>query len=351
MAKVKENFDEASTQAWPSFVDIMSSTIVVLLFALLIVVIVLSVSTVSSSVGTQRDESSPSEVFSQSDVLGEFRAEFQKVLIIANPSLRRRMEIETQDPAYIEPDSSVYSPVESEVDKPKPVEEPGESTKQILGDIPKEIDSKSSEVLKELLIVQRDVIEQQRKVIEQQSKEIEETTREYQSLLSLVTKEQEVEDIRQDITPKENQANFIDTLQTQSRVGGPQEDPNGATRYALNDSSQLATPVMVVPSEDNIIVKFTDNSPFLLEESYELLKEQLQQRISSLNDGSEVMLEAKMSDFAVSQAESQKVAVDRLLVIRSLLLDLGVSAKNIKLKTLDKKDDEQEEDYGFVSIK
>ena len=355
MAK-KVEYNEASTQAWPSFVDILSSTIVVLCFALLIVVIVLSVSTVSSSLGENANESSPSEVRLQSDILGEYRAEFQKVLVITNPSLRREMNIESEEPNTENPERPLFAPVPSQtVENPQEVQEPGQSEREVLGDLPREIVSRSTEVLEELIIVQRDVIEQQRKVIEQQNQEVEDTVREYQSLLALTTREREVEDIRQQIIPRENIAKFIDVPEGE-QLAGPEEVPNGNSRYALDSAQQPNSVVTITPEQNSLKVSFKDNSPFLLEDSYNQLKATLSQIFASIENNNFV-LEATISDFAVSQAEGQRVAVDRLLIIRSILVELGVKPSAIRLRTLQNSDNDQidnsmqEGNYGSVTIR
>jgi hypothetical protein len=350
----KNNYNEASNQAWPSFVDILSSTIVVLCFALLIVVIVLSVSTVSSSQGTNSDQSSPSEIRVQTDILGEFRAEFQKVLIISNPSLRKEIKIENRAPTVDALERPIFTPNPSQVEKsPSNIQEPGDSQKQVLGDIPKNVDSMSVEVLKELIIVQRDVIEQQRKVIEQQDNEIVETTREYQSLLSLVTKEKEVEDIRQNITPKIDQALFVNTDSEQEKLSGPEPTPSGSSRYSLNKAEQPKTEVVIFDKEDSTNIAFKDNSQFLLEKSYLDIKNNLLKKVALYQDKG-VVIEATISDFAVSEAEAQRIAVDRLLIFRSILLEIGVPASAVKLKTVSSNKEQnvnQEESYGSITIK
>ncbi len=353
MAK-KNDYNEASNQAWPSFVDILSSTIVVLCFALLIVVIVLSVSTVSSSQGTNSDQSSPSEIRVQTDVLGEFRAEFQKVLIISNPSLRREIKIENKAPTADTLERPIFTPTPSQVEQSSSnIQEPGDSQKQVLGDIPKNVDSLSVEVLKELIIVQRDVIEQQRKVIEQQDTEIIETTREYQSLLSLVTKEKEVEDIRQKINPKTDQALFVSLDSEGERLTGPDVKPKGNSKYSLNSAEQPKSEIILLEQPDFISVSFKDNSQFLLESSYNSIKEILSKKVALYQDKG-VIIEATISDFAVSEAEAQRTAVDRLLIFRSILLEVGVPASAVKLKTVSSNKEQnvnQEESYGSITIK
>jgi hypothetical protein len=329
----KKNYNEAAEQAWPSFVDILSSTIVVLCFALLIVVIVLSVTRITSASKKESNESSPSSLKQESEIIGDFRAEFQKLVIIANPSLRKEMEIQSDQPTVEVNQPSTYVPDAVTTDKPEPVKEPGESTKQVLGDIPKTINSRSVEVLKELIIVQRDVIEQQRKVIEQQDNEIVKTVREYQSLLSLVTKEKEVEDIRQKINAKPDKANFIDVDDSGQRLTGPSANPRGQGTYVLSPSNAPRQSIEMIDTGSELLFNFKDNASFVRKEDYDQIKASVVKRLDELKS-SGVLVEARMSDYAMSGAESQRMAVERLLIFRSLLIDAGVPPALIKLKTI-----------------
>ena len=353
------NYNEASEQAWPSFVDILSSTVLVLCFALLVLVIVLSVTKVTSSTRKESDESSPSTFRVEADVLGPYRAEFQKLAIVANPSLRREMDIQSEQPITDESNQAIYVPLESvPVEDPQTIKEPGDSLKQVLGDIPKTIDTKSVEVLKELILVQRDVIDQQRKVIEQKDEEIFETVREYQSLLSVVTKENEVEDIRQKIIPREDSAKFIQNLQDGERLTGPTNDPKGKSKYVLSPNNSPTATISVVDSLESLVFKFQDNASYLTTDTYDSVKKSLLTRVEEYKARG-ITLESKVSDFSINGAEGQRVAVERLLIFRSILVELGVSPALIKLKTLKAEERQaeegvekvQEEDYGWISVK
>ncbi|XWO13964.1 peptidoglycan -binding protein [Candidatus Hepatincola sp. Pdp] len=365
----KNNYDEAATQAWPSFVDILSSTVLVLCFALLVLVIILTISRITSATKNLDKESSPSSIQIQSDVLGDYRSRFQKLAIIANPSLRREMKIQSDQPTVDKNDKKpIYVPLDVPdlVEDDQTIREPGDSTKQVLGDIPKTIDTQSLEVLKELIIVQRDVISQQRKVLEQTDKKVKDTVREYQSLLALVTKENEVEDIRQKINPTPDKAKFIETDKTGERVSGANENPEGSGNYFLSPPNNPKATVSLKDTPEGTLISFNDNAPFVSKESYQKAKDMLASKVEDYKEG--VSLEAKVTDFAVSGAEGQRIAVERLLIFRSMLIDLGVPPTAIKLKTVEsntnnnnnagqassadtKDDSDVEQNYGWVAVK
>ncbi len=359
----KNKYDESSTQAWPSFVDILSSTVLVLAFALLVLVIVLSITRITSSIRKQSYETSPSSFKVESEVLGEYRAEFQKLVIIANPSLRKEMEIQSDAPTVEREDQRpVYVPedITDIVENPQDVKEIGDSQKQVLGDMPKIAEVNPIEVLEELIIVQKDVIEQQRKVIEQQDEEIVDAVREYQSLLALITKENEVEDIRQKIAPKPDVAKFVQTDIDGQKIQGNVETPSGEGSLFLSPPNNPNAKVLVREMDQILIFDFNDNAPFLNNESAKAATAAIRNNIENYKEAN-IILEAKVTDYAVSSAEAQRIAVERLLIFRSLLIDAGVSPSLIRLKTIDNTeeasylvDDErnaEELNYGWVAIK
>ena len=242
-------YNEAAEQAWPSFTDILSSTVVVLCFCLLVLVIVLSVTRITSSTARESDQSSPSKVNVESEVLGEYRAEFQKLVIIANPSLMKEMKIQSDQPTTPIVEKQSYTPIDAPiVANNQEIKELGDSKKQVLGDIPKTVDTNTLEVLKELIIVQQDVIAQQRKVIEQQDETIVDSVREYQSLLSLVTKEKEIEDVRQKVFKKPEQASFIEIDSDGERLNGKATELKGNGNYILNSNSNVLSFATYTPT-------------------------------------------------------------------------------------------------------
>jgi hypothetical protein len=345
---------DADLQTWPSFVDVLSSTVVVLAFALLILIIVLSVSKQSSSSSkddlNEKGGSSSEKI--QSVVMSNFKAEFQKLAIVANPSLRKESAIQESDKTV---DSNNKVPeVDTKnftVDSTNAFSEVGQSKKQIMGDIPKIVDTKAMDVLKELLIVQKDVIDQQRKVIEQQEDKLENTVKEYQSLLSLVTKEQSVEDIRQKIIPREQDMNFVQTDGAKTNLTGTSQTPKGNGNYVVNPMSSAVRDLTVVKRADGISFVFNDNAQFLNEFNLQQVKNNLSSKVVGYKTNGAV-LEAKPSNYVISGAEAQRVAVERLLIFRSILIELGVDPSLIKLKTIKStKIEDREEDYGWVSIK
>ena len=178
------------------------------------------------------------------------------------------------------------------------------------------------------------------------------------TLLSLVTKENEVEDIKQKINAKPDQAQFIDTDQSGEKLYGPTRTPKGQSKYALSPSNNPSSIIHVIDGSDGLIFKFQDNAAFVTVESYALVKSAISNRLEEYKSKG-ITIESKVTDFALSGAEGQRIAVERLLIFRSLLIELGVSPSLIKLKTV--KADErraeegaekrQEEDYGWISVK
>lgn len=359
----KNNYNESAEQAWPSFVDILSSTVLVLCFALLVLVLVLSVTRITSSIRKEQNETSPSSYKVESEVLGDYRAEFQKLSIVANPSLREERQIQSDAPTVEKEDKRPYyvpEEVTEVIEKPQEIKEIGDSERQVLGDIPKVIDVNPIEVLEELIIVQRDVIEQQRKVIEQQDENIAETVREYQSLLSLITKETEIEDVRQKITPKPDQAKFTTLELEKNRISGNLEIPSGDGSLFLSPPNNPKSKVAIDNQDEVLFFNFNDNAPFLNKESGEIAIEAIKNNIEKYK-GSNLILETKVTDYSVSGAEAQRIAVERLLIFRSLLIDAGISPSLIRLKTIEGQSEDPaatgskkksaDLNYGWVAIK
>ncbi|MDR0484694.1 MAG: hypothetical protein LBH40_05410 [Alphaproteobacteria bacterium] len=360
----KQEAEDVGAQSWPVYADILSSTLIVLAFALLVMVMVVSVMRVTSSIRNEDHETAPSSYKVESEVLGDYRAEFQKLAIVANPSMREEMQIQSDAPTVDKMDTRpIYVPqdVTDVVDKPQEIKAIGDSERQVLGDMPKVVDVNPIEVLEELIIVQRDVIEQQRKVIEQQDEQINQTVKEYQSLLSLVTKEREVEDIRQKINPTPDVANFVPLDTADQRVSGNVEAPSGQGSMFLSPPNNPRSKIDTETLDDALFFNFNDNAPFLNQESSQLAIETIRNNIEKFS-GSNIILETKVTDFAVSGAEAQRIAVERLLIFRSLLIDAGVSPSLIRLKTIEGQSDDPaannsgqnssaELNYGWVAIK
>lgn len=357
------NYDEASEQAWPGFVDILSSTILVLCFALLVLVLLLSVTRITSSIRNESNETSPSSFKIESEVLGDYRAEFQKLNIVSNPSLRQEMQIQSDAPTVDKIDTRpIFVPedITDVVENPQEIKEIGDSEREVLGDIPKVIDVNPIEVLEELIIVQRDVIEQQRKVIEQQDDQIYETVREYQSLLSLITKEKEIEDVRQKINPKPDVAKFMKLDSNSERLSGDIDSPNGEGSLFQSPPNNPKSIISVNNVEDVLVFNFNDNAPFLNKESSDLAIQAIKDNIETYKN-TNIVLETKSTDYAISGAEAQRIAVERLLIFRSLLIDTGVSPSLIRLKTIEGQSEDPSADggenksvdlnYGWVAIK
>ncbi|KAL0263821.1 UNVERIFIED_CONTAM: hypothetical protein PYX00_011120 [Menopon gallinae] len=252
---------ELELETWPAFVDILSSTVVVLAFAFFILVVVLSLLKVTSSdTDAKNEKDGGSAVTIESVLLSEKTSEFQKLSIIAPPALAKNQTSKKNTPSSSEENRVVFVPENAKVtnDEVKATEI-GESKKEVLGEIPKFTDSRVMEVLKELLIVQQDVIAQQRKVIEQQDTKIKQTAREYQSLLSIMTKANEVEDLRQQINNKPDKANFNTIDDEGERISGPVENPNAllyaSTSYALTVNEVVEKVVNSAPELKIILEK------------------------------------------------------------------------------------------------
>lgn len=352
---------ELELETWPAFVDILSSTVVSLAFAFFVLVIMLSISKVTSATDSegQKNKKSGGAVETQNAVLAQMAATYPKVSIVST-SVRaqnresKSLSSESKDQKIIlVPENAKVSP------KPVKVTEPGESYKQVLGEIPKFTDSRVIEVLKEMVIVQQDVITQQRKVIEQQDTKIEQTTREYQSLLSIITKSPEVEDLRQKIVPKPDRAKFNIVDINGERTSGVSPVPKGNGVYILSPPNVAFRGISVLDSGDGrhgTLVMFKDNANYILDKSLPGLKKKLRANID-LYKANGVTITAKPSSYSISASEGRRVAVDRMILIRSILLDLGVNKNAIKFKSFvsqatskDTKDKVEQGNYGWVEI-
>jgi DNA-binding protein H-NS len=334
MAKMEQ--EDVGQQSWPVYADILSSTLIVLAFALLVMVMVVSVMRVTSSIRNESFETAPSSYKVESEVLGDYRAEFQKLAIVANPSMREEMQIQSDAPTVDQMSNRpIYVPKDiiDVVDKPQEVKAIGDSERQVLGDMPKVVDVNPIEVLEELIIVQRDVIEQQRKVIEQQDEQINQTVREYQSLLALVTNEKEIEDVRQKINPQPDQAKFMNLDANDQRISGTEETPQGQGSLFLSPPNNPTSTIAAEVLNDALFFNFKDNAPFLNNDSEQIARNTIVNNKDKF-DGN-IVLETKITDFAVSGAEAQRIAVERLLIFRSLLIDAGISPDQIRMRTIE----------------
>ncbi|MGV3279184.1 hypothetical protein ACFX5K_06040 [Rickettsiales bacterium LUAb2] len=344
---------EIELETWPAFVDILSSTVVVLAFAFFILVIVQSISKITSSTTRESNNTGGSiTTIQQSTVLSDKTSQFQKLSIVSPATLAKNQEPVVKSTSETEEDKIIYVPQNAKItDQEVKVTEPGQSQRQVLGEIPKFTDTRVMEVLKELIIVQQDVIAQQRKVIEQQDTQIRQSTREFQSLLSLITKNPEIEDVKQKITPRDDQAKFIQIDNEGQRVSGTSESPHGTSTYVLSPPS-VASKDVTIDSADSgaLAINFNDNAGYFNDENLKAIKESLKQHLVNYQ-AKGVVLTAKPSDFAISPIDSRRTAVDRLLLVRSVLMDLGVDKSLIKFATLNDNDNnEKEENYGWVHV-
>lgn len=352
---------ELELETWPAFVDILSSTVVALAFAFFILVVLLSISkitTASESEG-KKDKKSGGTSEIQNAVLAKNAATYPKVTIVSPSIMARNQQTKTQTSE--KKDNRIIMVPEQAKVSPKQVKvhEPGDSYQEVLGEIPKFTDSRVMEVLKEMVIVQQDVITQQRRVIEQQDTKIEQTTREYQSLLSVITKNPEVETLHQKSNPKKDLAKFIPIDKTGPILSGIRKTPHGHSVYTLSPPNTAFKGVEVQTRglpEGSMRLNFKDNANYMTPEVLAKVKEDLRSHISGFASRG-VVIYTRPSDFSISASEGKRVAVDRMILVRSILIEMGVNKKSIKFKpfvsqsTSGKDQNSQEQDnYGWVQI-
>ncbi len=352
----EEHDDDLQASTWPSFVDVLASMMLVLAFAILLLVIVISLQSVTKSLNSSSDPASLSQRKIESDIVSEYKAEFQKLALIANPALRENSESSRRLPV-VDDNKTIpqYNP-ETAIESMNPEKVViGTDTTQVIGEVEKRIDTNSVQVLQELVIVQKDVIEQQRKVIEQLDQEIQDATVEYQSLLSIKSDDMEVEDVRQKIEPRNDMAFFRDPEIEGEQLSGPSFDSAGQSAYFLTPPNSPIKAVNVVRDTSSVdaevVIEYRDDSSVLKQEDYDKIVKSLSDNIDRYIEGG-VTIDSKSTDYSVSGSLRQRIAVERVLIVRSILLDLGVSADMIRLNPVTNRsgvDDGQ--DYGWVSVK
>ncbi len=360
MSGVEDQEDDMEAKTWPSFVDILASMMLVLAFAILLLVIVISLQSVTKSLNSSSDPASLSQTRIESDILSEYKAQFQKLALIANPALRENRESSRRLPV-IDDNKTIpqYNPDTAlESINPEKVVI-GPDTSQVIGEVEPRIDTNSVQVLQELVIVQKDVIEQQRKVIEQLDQQVQDTTQEYQSLLAIKSDDMEVEDVRQKIEPREDSAFFKDPEVEGEQLSGPSLDPAGKSTYFLTPPNSPIKTIDVSTNESSvdaeILISYKDNASVLKQDDYDKIVEALTVNVDKYSETG-VTIESKSTDYSVSGSLRQRIAVERMLVVRAILLDLGVSADMIRLSPIANNDassgvGNEEQDYGWISIK
>lgn len=349
--EIEVDTKEIELETWPAFVDILSSTVVVLAFAFFILVVVQSISRVTSSQSKQDQQNGgASSKVSQSVVMSDKSSKFKKLSIISPSTLATNKEplvksmSQTQDTVKFVPKKAVVT------DKNVKVTEPGQSQREVLGEIPKFTDSRVMEVLKELVVVQQDVISQQRKVIEQQETQIQRSTKEYQSLLSLITKNPEVEDIKQKIIPRDQQAKFIEVDRQGHTVSGTSKQPNGRSTYVLSPPNVAERSISTSTGDNNSLkIQFHDNAQYLNADNLKSVKEALLKKLIEYQSKG-VSISGVPSVYALSSAEGRRLAVARMLLIRSILIDLGVNKSLIKFKPISLQQESNNNNYGWVNV-
>ncbi len=344
--------------AMGGFVDILSSVVLVLAFCLMVLILLITVQSTTKSIKGQVNKTSFSSEEIQSIIPSEYLAKFQPLTVIANPALNEELEFSSEIPTLKEMQSvPQYNPKDAKKTTNSKVVE-GLSSKLIIGQIPKRIDTKSLSVLEELVLVQKDVLAQQRKVLEQENKKRQKMVQEYQSLLSLITKETELEDIKQDIIPKDKQAFFRKMDPTGERLSGETFDVKGRGSFFLSPPNTPSKSVGIDSKDKGVTLSFYDNSSVLYDKIYNSIKNELSKKVAVPYQ--KIVISAKTSDYSISATERNRITVERMLLIRSVLLELGVSPSVIKLEPIrdtrvqsDFEDDaaaESEGDYGKVFV-
>ncbi|MDR0484746.1 MAG: hypothetical protein LBH40_05670 [Alphaproteobacteria bacterium] len=144
-------------------------------------------------------------------------------------------------------------------------------------------------------------------------------------------------------------------LQGKQRESGNVEVPSDQGSMFLsppnNPRSKISTEIL----DDALFFNFNDNAPFLNQESAQMATETIKNNIKKFS-GYNIILETKVTDFAVSGAEAQRIAVERLLIFRSLLINAGVSPSLIRFKSIESQSDDSATDsgqknHGWIAIK
>ncbi len=343
--------------AMGGFVDILSSVVLVLAFCLMVLILLITVQSTTKSIKGDVSKSAFASQEIQSIIPSEYLAKFQPLTVVANPALNEELEYSSEVPSLKEMQSvPQYNPEDAKKTTNSKVVE-GVSSKLIIGQIPKRVDTKSLSVLEELVLIQKDVLAQQRKVLEQENKKRQQMVKEYQSLLSLITKETELEDIKQDIIPKDKQAFFRKMDPTGERLSGETLDVKGRGSFFLSPPNTPSKSVGINNREKGVTLSFYDNSSVLYDKIYNSIKSELAKKVSEPYEG--IVISAKTSDYSISATEKNRITVERMLLIRSILLELGVSQSVIKLQPIrntevqsDLEDDasNSEGDYGKVFV-
>lgn len=347
---------EMELETWPAFVDILSSTVVAIAFAFFILVVLLSMSKITTSSSSSEDQKSGStsdDPQVEATIISEKSSQFPRLSIVAPPTAATNSTVDNKNVSKTDSEKVIRVPEDAPVtNNQQKIVQPGSSDRQVLGEVPKLVDSRSMDVLKELVVVQQDVIAQQRKVIDQQDTEIQQTTREYQSLLAVVTKEKEVEDIRQKINPKKDKALFNNIEKEGTRISGVDKSTTGSSNYLLSPPEVQVKQVDIQSTPENgLVVKFNDNSDYFNKENMSKIQSQVSNNID-LYKNRGVTISSKNSDFAISGSESRRISVNRLVLMRSVLVSMGVNPSLIKINTVSNKTSEvsEEESYGLLEI-
>lgn len=352
-----EDDKEIELETWPAFVDILSSTVVTLAFAFFILVVLLSVAKInpsSSSANKKEQQQGGGAATTESLVLSNRSSEFPHLAVVSPPTMATTTATATTATTSENLAQVLVVPNKATInDKVIKVKDPGESHQEVLGEIPKFMDSRVMEVLKELLIVQQNVISQQRKVIEQQDTEIQQTARQYQSLLALMTKQQEIEKLRQQVVPKDQQAKFIPLDQNGEDLTGTSNIPKGQSNYVLSAPNVVIRSIKLSQSQNGLVkIQFYDNANYFTESDMKALSNQLSQNLVAYKSKG-VTIMAKPSDYSVTYVEGKRITVDRMILLRSILINLGLNKSLITFKPLlnqQANNGKTEENYGWVQV-
>ncbi|MEV7581717.1 hypothetical protein [Streptomyces erythrochromogenes] len=143
-----------------------------------------------------------------------------------------------------------------------------------------------------------------------------------------------------------------DNLFVQPEAGDPADGSLSLTPPSSNPRAALTA----AETDGKLRFTFADNAPILSRGSAEVAQAAIA-AWATANKGASIKLETKVTDYAVSGAEAQRIAVERLLVFRGLLIDAGVSPSKIRVKTTDQETDVPQPnkspdfDYGWVELR
>lgn len=114
----------------------------------------------------------------------------------------------------------------------------------------------------------------------------------------------------------------------------------------------MAKSVAVNEVGGEVVVDYQDNSSRLSEADHAKLKAALE-RLVQAHEGEDLTVTSVPSDFAMSAVDAQRTAVERSLIVRQILIDLGVPAASVSVNKAapveQNEDNPTDETYGQVT--